>query len=228
MSAINLSAAVASLQPGTPISPESALKSWTVINDFNHNMGQLTGMSCLLTSSITILLAISIASTLHRAYMPTAEKTDRTYSTWDVLKSAISVALRVYLLIQGTSMKTNFGFFHEFFRSTAIADLQFEMTTSYTSGLYHWKFLKEFAEYCPKLIVFAPNLFIWMGIAAAVACGATLSAVRSQAKPQEENYSSIKQGLDITSVVSLGLASLVALCGFVYAKNYSTKMLPSI
>lgn len=225
MSGMSVTAAIASLQPGTLTSPESALQSWTVLNKFNHSMDLFTKTSFQLSAFTTVLLAISIASTLYCSYRPSAERTDRTYSIGDKLNATLSAVLRVFIMIIGSSLMTGLAIISNGISKQLIADWQSVAPTSSMPDLRKWEIQKSFIEYCPKLVGKVQNRFLWIGIGAAVACGATLQAVRSQ---KEKNKESIMLGLDLTSILPLGVVTIISLYGFGYAKNFSNQMPPSI
>jgi hypothetical protein len=232
MSAVNLSAAVASLKPGLSTSPEIALSSWTVIKEVSDTLYPLIKTNHRLAAITTGLLATSLLATLIRARLPTIQTQQHNPAAnrslvADTMKVAASAFGIIGVTFMSVASELLFRLNRQYFQrlSEAVNLLQPGTTTPYDTALVKWDFIKHFAEKMPEGKAQIQSNVMWIGITALLALIATVRVIRSQrqAEPPEE-YSLTKRRLDLTAIGSLALATVVSLSAYVYARSYYPKL----
>jgi hypothetical protein len=233
MSALTLSAAVAALRPGLSTSPEIALNSRTVIKEVSDTVYSLSKTDRTLTAITTGLLVTSLFATLIRARLPSIQTQQRNPEPTkrSLVEDAIKAVTSDYALFNLTLISV-YGepLFHlnrQYFQrlSKAVDLLQPGMTIPYDAALAHWNDIKFFAEKIPKSIAELQHHYMCMGITAALTTIASVQFIRSQAlEGQPEQYSRAKLWLDRITVSGPGLATVLHLCAYAYARTYYHKL----
>ena len=232
MSALTLSAAVASLKPGLSTPPEIALNSWTVLKGVSDTLLPLMKTNHVLAVIMTSLIVTSLFATLIRACLPTIQTeqpklTNRFIVDYTII--AITAAPPFYSICL-TYLSVNRYLFsnlqRQYFQHVpeAVDLLQPGMAIPYDVALVNWGNIKHFAETIPKSIALSQSYYMYMGMALAIATAAVLLICYQKLEAEPKQYSIAKRWLDRMTVSSLGLATVVSLCSHAYARIYYPKL----
>jgi hypothetical protein len=226
MSALTLSAAVASLKPGLSTPPEIALNSWTVLKGVSDSLFPLIKTNHVLAAITTGLIVTSLFATLIRARLPTIQTQQRELTNRSIVVDTLKSVTSAFFLISLTYLSVDRDFVFKLQRqyfqrlSEAVDLLQPGMAIPYDTALVNWRNIKFFAEKIPENLALMQSAYMWMGITVAIATIA-VQFIRSQSlEAQPEQYSKAKLWLDRITVGSLGLATVVSLCSYTYARTY--------
>jgi hypothetical protein len=234
MSTMSLSAAVLALQPrietGVEISSETTLKAWTVIEDFSDQLSRFTSITGLTVALAVSCIGVSLLATLIRTHIPTIPTQNRQtpanseFSRRDIGFAILhSMGMLYTVLVAGAALRqtiTNVFYVQESL-IPGIAELRSGMATSFVRDVSNWNMIQKLTEECPRVIMArAPSRFLIQTIFLGIMCAATYANIRKRVGNDEEKFFSEKKVFDYTAVASLGLASLVYFCGYIYTKNF--------